>query len=57
VFGIDGAFQHPAGIPEVSFTWWAMIGGNPDDARRGGSDAHQPKASDVSLGTPQACEH
>ena len=26
LFGIDGVFQHPAGIPEVSFTWWAMIG-------------------------------
>src|SRR5256712_6292529 len=26
LFGVDGVFQHPAGIPEVSFTWWAMIG-------------------------------
>ena len=26
LFGIDGTFQHPASIPEVSFTWWAMIG-------------------------------
>src|SRR5437870_4725072 len=26
LFGIDGTFQHPARIPEVSFTWWAMIG-------------------------------
>jgi solute:Na+ symporter, SSS family len=26
LFGFDGTFQHPASIPEVSFTWWAMIG-------------------------------
>jgi SSS family solute:Na+ symporter len=26
LFGIDGTFQHPASIPDVSFTWWAMIG-------------------------------
>ena len=26
LFGFDGTFQHPAAIPEVSFTWWAMIG-------------------------------
>ncbi len=25
-FGADGAFQQPAWIPEVSFTWWAMVG-------------------------------
>jgi solute:Na+ symporter, SSS family len=26
LFGFEGTFQHPASIPEVSFTWWAMIG-------------------------------
>ena len=26
LFGFDGTLQHPASIPEVSFTWWAMIG-------------------------------
>jgi hypothetical protein len=26
LLGFEGTFQHPAGIPEVSFTWWAMIG-------------------------------
>jgi solute:Na+ symporter, SSS family len=26
LFGLDGTFQRPAGIPEVSFTWWATIG-------------------------------
>ena len=26
LFGFDGTYQHPASIPEVSFTWWAMIG-------------------------------
>jgi SSS family solute:Na+ symporter len=26
LFGFGGTFQHPASIPEVSFTWWAMIG-------------------------------
>jgi Na+/proline symporter len=26
LFGSEGTFQHPASIPEVSFTWWAMIG-------------------------------
>jgi solute:Na+ symporter, SSS family len=26
LFGFDGTLQHPAFIPEVSFTWWAMIG-------------------------------
>src|SRR6266550_2771579 len=26
LFGIDGAFQQPGWIPDVSFTWWAMIG-------------------------------
>jgi solute:Na+ symporter, SSS family len=26
LFGIATTFQHPAFIPEVSFTWWAMIG-------------------------------
>ena len=26
LLGFDGTFQHPASIPEVSFTWWAMIG-------------------------------
>ncbi len=26
LFGFDGAYRHPAFIPEVSFTWWAMIG-------------------------------
>jgi SSS family solute:Na+ symporter len=25
-FGIDSTFQQPGWIPEVSFTWWAMIG-------------------------------
>ncbi len=25
-FGVDGTFRQPAWIPEVSFTWWAMIG-------------------------------
>jgi SSS family solute:Na+ symporter len=24
--GVEGTFQQPAWIPEVSFTWWAMIG-------------------------------
>lgn len=24
--GLDGTFHQPAWIPEVSFTWWAMIG-------------------------------
>jgi SSS family transporter len=26
VFGIHRTFQQPAGIPDVSFTWWPMIG-------------------------------
>ena len=26
LFGIYRTFQQPAAIPEVSFTWWAMIG-------------------------------
>lgn len=26
LFGFAGTLQHPASIPEVSFTWWAMIG-------------------------------
>src|SRR5438093_965723 len=26
LFGLDGTLQRPASIPEVSFTWWAMIG-------------------------------
>jgi solute:Na+ symporter, SSS family len=26
LLGFDATFQHPAAIPEVSFTWWAMIG-------------------------------
>jgi hypothetical protein len=26
LFGIQPTFQQPAWIPEVSFTWWAMIG-------------------------------
>src|SRR5262245_27978569 len=26
LLGFDGTYQHPAFIPEVSFTWWAMIG-------------------------------
>ena len=26
LFGFEGTFEHPAVIPEVSFTWWAMIG-------------------------------
>jgi SSS family transporter len=26
LFGLDGTFQRPASIPEVSFTWWATIG-------------------------------
>jgi SSS family transporter len=26
LFGINGAFQQPGWIPDVSFTWWAMIG-------------------------------
>ena len=26
LFGFAGTFEHPAAIPEVSFTWWAMIG-------------------------------
>src|SRR5258705_5703665 len=26
LLGFDGTFTHPASIPEVSFTWWAMIG-------------------------------
>src|SRR6266403_3137929 len=26
LFGIDGTFQQPLAIPEVSFTWWPMIG-------------------------------
>jgi solute:Na+ symporter, SSS family len=26
LFGFAGTLQHPAIIPEVSFTWWAMIG-------------------------------
>ena len=26
LFGMETTFQHPAFIPEVSFTWWAMIG-------------------------------
>jgi Na+/proline symporter len=26
VFGIHRTFEQPAGIPEVSFTWWPMIG-------------------------------
>jgi SSS family solute:Na+ symporter len=26
LFGFDGTLQRPASIPEVSFTWWAMIG-------------------------------
>jgi SSS family solute:Na+ symporter len=26
LLGLDGTYQHPAFIPEVSFTWWAMIG-------------------------------
>jgi len=26
LFGIHRTFQQPAGIPEVSFTWWPMIG-------------------------------
>src|SRR5438477_9575469 len=26
LLGFEGTFQHPASIPEVSFTWWAMIG-------------------------------
>jgi SSS family transporter len=25
-FGVDGTFRQPGWIPEVSFTWWAMIG-------------------------------
>jgi hypothetical protein len=25
-FGVDSTFRQPAWIPEVSFTWWAMIG-------------------------------
>jgi hypothetical protein len=24
--GLAGTFQQPAWIPEVAFTWWAMIG-------------------------------
>ena len=26
LLGFNATFQHPAAIPEVSFTWWAMIG-------------------------------
>src|SRR5207249_7195310 len=26
LFGISWTFEQPAAIPEVSFTWWAMIG-------------------------------
>jgi len=26
LFGFERTFEHPAVIPEVSFTWWAMIG-------------------------------
>ena len=26
LLGFEGTFAHPAFIPEVSFTWWAMIG-------------------------------
>jgi len=26
LFGLDATYQHPSSIPEVSFTWWAMIG-------------------------------
>src|SRR5438445_680292 len=26
LFGISSTFEQPAAIPEVSFTWWAMIG-------------------------------
>src|SRR5881628_2203898 len=26
LLGFAGTFTHPASIPEVSFTWWAMIG-------------------------------
>ena len=26
LLGFNGTFAHPAFIPEVSFTWWAMIG-------------------------------
>ena len=26
LLGFEGTFAHPAIIPEVSFTWWAMIG-------------------------------
>jgi hypothetical protein len=25
-FGLAGTFRQPAWIPEVAFTWWAMIG-------------------------------
>ncbi|HUM14077.1 MAG TPA: sodium/solute symporter [Candidatus Nitrosotalea sp.] len=26
LLGFEGAFQQPAWIPEVAFTWWAMVG-------------------------------
>ena len=26
LLGFTGTFEHPVAIPEVSFTWWAMIG-------------------------------